>query len=365
MDRPRVARGVHAPKGRSQKGGDGERITRGRADTGTHQASRADAFLLVVGVEHRLKLDGIHGGRKCGATSDRDETGRASRSVPWSLNRETRPLRADGSRDESDRGTRARFRAAADPHPPPAIGQRDATRRASPRRLRPRGGVRLRVASKTCDDRKNGFRPKTRTLPSSLPRGSFPERVKGRAFTASLFTSVGQRPPAPPTTEATRGVDPLLAMQVRLARPSRPRADPRRSARAFPRLTATLESPSSASARPGGSQAGALSPRRLRRHGVRQRRAGGRPLTLQGRAWKVLDRTIADLDAALALEVRAHRRAAASSRRDRRCGSRFADRQGAAARPRPVGRRDEIVEYNHTVDARDVILENLTTTRTS
>ena len=51
------------------------------------------------------------------------------------------------------------------------------------------------------------------------------------------------------TKEATPRVDPLLAMQVRLARPSRPRADPSGSARAFPRLTATLESPPSASSR--------------------------------------------------------------------------------------------------------------------
>jgi hypothetical protein len=65
--------------------GNWERIT--RIDTGTHQASRANALLLVIGVEHRLELDGIHGGRKRRATSDRDGTGRASRSVPWSLKR--------------------------------------------------------------------------------------------------------------------------------------------------------------------------------------------------------------------------------------------------------------------------------------
>ena len=167
------------------------------------------------------------------------------------------------------------------------------------------------------------------------------------------------------TKEATPRVDPLLAMQVRLARPSRPRADPSRSARAFPRLTATLESPSSASWR---VQADPKLAPFLRddfdgtayASGVL---AGGPDAPKDAK--KVLDRTIADLDAALALEVREHH----DELLHQLGGIDEADRVlqivkgGVASLRQTMGRvRDEIVEPHTAVDAKTRQLENLTTT---
>ena len=167
------------------------------------------------------------------------------------------------------------------------------------------------------------------------------------------------------TKEATPRVDPLLAMQVRLARPSRPRADPSRSARAFPRLTATLESPFSASSR---VQADPKLAPFLRddfdgtayASGVL---AGGPDAPKDAK--KVLDRTIADLDAALALEVREHH----DELLHQLGGIDEADRVlqivkgGVASLRQTMGRvRDEIVEPHTAVDAKTRQLENLTTT---
>ena len=167
------------------------------------------------------------------------------------------------------------------------------------------------------------------------------------------------------TKEATPRVDPLLAMQVRLARPSRPRADPSGSARAFPRLTATLESPSSASSR---VQADPKLAPFLRddfdgtayASGVL---AGGPDAPKDAK--KVLDRTIADLDAALALEVREHH----DELLHQLGGIDEADRVlqivkgGVASLRQTMGRvRDEIVEPHTAVDAKTRQLENLTTT---
>ena len=134
----RRARGSHG-----KAIGNGTRA--GARDTGTHQASRADAFLLVVGVEHRLELDGVHCGRKRGVTSDRDETGRASGSVPWFvLNRGSSRWWIAGRFP----GRRARSRHH--PRPSPSTDERvEETRLDARPDGRLRGGVRDRDASKT------------------------------------------------------------------------------------------------------------------------------------------------------------------------------------------------------------------------